>query len=85
MFCSTCLVQILFCFDIERISSVSQDGWDFLTNFPSLSKAYSSSEDKEECQKLHDGGIVTLLAAGTKTGKHGEKYCCLNLANSFVP
>jgi hypothetical protein len=47
---------------------ISPDGWDFLTNFPSLSKAYSGSEDKEECQKLHDGRIVTLMAAGTKNG-----------------
>ena len=51
-----------------RFLTINKEGWDFLTNFPSLSKAYSGSEEKEECQKLHDGGMVTLMAAGTRNG-----------------
>jgi len=55
--------------------------WDFLTRFPSLSKAYSSyapsggesgshdDVDKDDCRKVDDGGIVTLLISGTENGE----------------
>jgi len=46
-----------------------------------LSKAYSGSEEKEECQKLYDGGLATLLAAGTK---NGQKLVNFSLLPFFV-
>ena len=51
--------------------------WDFLAKFPSLSRAYSytpsglmsgsggQKEDNEDCRKINDGGIVTLLMVGS--------------------
>ena len=49
------------------------DHWSFLTKFPSLSKAYSynpsGSEETEDCRKVDDGSIVSLLIAGTVSGE----------------
>ena len=46
--------------------------WSFLTQLPSLSKAYSynpsGAEDTEDCQKLLHGHTMSLLIAGTKKG-----------------
>ena len=46
--------------------------WAFLTQLPSLSKAYSynpsGEEDTEDCQKLLHGHSMSLLIAGTKKG-----------------
>jgi hypothetical protein len=64
-----------------RFSTADKDGWEFLTSFPALSKAYSGSEEKEECQKLYDGGLATLLAAGTK---NGQKLVNFSLSPFFV-
>lgn len=48
------------------------DPWAFLTQFPPLSKAYSSHlemlDETEECQLLHDGGPLTILIVGTALG-----------------
>lgn len=48
--------------------SFTGEGWQFLTSFPSLSKSYNVSNETEDCQKLDDGNIVTMLTVGTSTG-----------------
>ena len=46
--------------------------WSFLTQLPSLSKAYSynpsGAEDIEDCQKLLHGNSLSILVVGTKQG-----------------
>ena len=58
-------------FKAEPISLHADGHWDFLAKFPSLSRSYSYSpsglmagaqkEENEDCRKINDGGIVTLL------------------------
>ena len=61
------------CFRAPDPLKKDSDPWSFLTQFPLLSKAYSTNpelqEETSECQKLHDGGPPNLLVVGTDQGE----------------
>ena len=57
---------------IKTPERCEDDVWSFLTQLPSLSKAYSYNpsgvEDTEDCQRLYHGESLSLLIAGTTEG-----------------
>ena len=77
----------------NALDTEGNEVWSFLTQLPSLSKAYSynpsGTEDIEDCQKLHHGDSLSILVAGTKQGcvsvfMNGYLHCTKIDLNSII-